>query len=95
MLNVYLSHAVKNAQHISEVVDVINAGGITEGIESIEFTPSQLAGIYAYCAIEADDFCNSHNDDDHDAHLDVLDDVGAIFDSKDAIVYASQLSVEV
>lgn len=94
MTDVYLSHAIQNAQNITEVVEMINNGGHSEGIEGVEFTPEMLAGIYSYVAVEdSDSECRVHINDNHDAHLDVLIDCGAQFSSADALLYASQLTL--
>jgi hypothetical protein len=89
MSTIYESHAMKNANSIERVVELVNKGTY-EGIEGVEFTPEMLAGCYAYNAA-----CDSGNEIDKEeleAQLYCLADGGANFDASGALEYAIKLS---
>ena len=81
MATIYISNSIKNATSLSEVVGIINgaADGHVEGMEGIEFTPAQLAGQYAQDAAEESGY--GADAESIDAHLDILENEGAEFDT--------------
>lgn len=87
---IYISRAVQNAATLEQVVELINAGGTTEGMEGVEFSPAQLAGQYAYDA--ADDAGFGIDRDNIAGQLSFLAAAGAVFDESAAIEWALKLA---
>ena len=88
----YTSISIREAQTQEAVVEMINQGGITEGMEGVEFGPDQLAGQYAWDA-------QSESDCEVDkagieAHLEILSNAGAEFDFGEALKHAMLLESE-
>lgn len=83
-MTIYISNSIKNATALAEVVDIINgaADGHIEGMEGIEFTPAMLAGQYAYDAAAESGYTGKA---DIEAHLEILENEGAKFDSRAAL----------
>ena len=80
MATINISNSIKNATSLGEVMAIINgaADGHVEGMEGIEFTPSQLAGQYAHDAAAESDF--GADKDSIDGQLEFLAEEGAKFD---------------
>ena len=88
MSTIYISNAIRSATSLDEVVELINAGGVCEGMEGVEFTGSQLAGQYAEdCARDSDFFDRASVE----AHLEVLSDAGAVFEPEEAAEWAIKI----
>jgi hypothetical protein len=86
----YQSNTILKAASLEEVISIINCGGIIEGIEGIEFTPSMLAACYAHNAITESDY--DITDDGIESALDYVWEAGARFNFADALVYARKLA---
>ena len=85
MATIYISNSISNAKRQEEVVEIINgaAEGHIEGMEGIEFTPSMLAGQYAHAAAAESGY--GSDAECIEAHLDILENEGAKFDSHAAL----------
>ena len=85
MATIHISNSIKNATALTEVVEIINgaADGHVEGIEGLEFTPAMLAGQYAQAAAAESGY--GSDDECIEAHLDILENEGAKFDSHAAL----------
>jgi len=84
-MNIYSSRLIEQAQTQEEIVEAINAGGVTEGVEGVEFTAEQLAGEYAWQAAEEAGYVD---DDSLEGQLECLADAGADFSQSDALEHA-------
>lgn len=87
---VYQSNTIRKAASLEEVISIINCGGIIEGIEGIEFTPSMLAACYAHNAITESDY--DITGDGIESAMDYLWGEGARFNYADAVFYARKLA---
>lgn len=86
----FKSKAITDAQTLEEVVNLINSGGTVEGMENVEFSPEALAGQYGFDA--AKDACYGIDAATIGAHLAVLQDMGARFDTGAAWTHAAKLA---
>lgn len=87
---IYISRAVVSAQSLEDVVEIINKGGVCEGMEGVEFTPEQLAGQYAEDAAHDSGF--AVDQDAIEAHLEILRDAGANFDASAAAAHGMAIN---
>lgn len=83
--SIKFSRAIAQAHSLEAVVAIINAGGIVEGMEGVEFTAEELAGQYAAEAARDNGFLDGES---HAAHLEFLRDAGAVFDHPVALAWA-------
>lgn len=90
---VLLSNRVSKASSIEEIAEMINDGGTCEGMEGIEFTSEQLAGQYAYQAIEESDYPNVTENALFN-HAEFLVEAGAKFDMRKAVEWGMRIAKE-
>lgn len=84
-----ISRTIAQAHSLEAVVDVINRGGVCEGVEGIEFTAEELAGQYAADAARDNGFLDMES---LAAQLEFLSDAGAVFDHPGALEWASTVA---
>lgn len=90
MSTIYISRTISQASSIEEVVEAINAGGMCEGMEGVEFSPEQLAGQYAEDAASDSGF--PVDLEAIEAHLEFLSDAGAVFNSTEAAEWGMKIA---
>lgn len=85
----FISNALQNAQSVEQAIKLINEG-VCEGMEGVEFSNDQLAGQHAWaCAKEAG---YGIDGDIINAHLEIIADQGAQFDSIKALEHALKIA---
>ena len=93
MATINISNSIKNATSQEKVVNIINgaAEGHIEGVEGIEFTPAMLAGQYAQAAAAESGY--GSDAECIEAHLDILENEGAKFDSRSALKHGVAIAI--
>ena len=81
-----LSYTITNALTMDEVVNAVN------GVDySGDYSSEQLAAHYALHCIEDSDYNDDYSDNAIEAHLEVLTNSGAKFDTFQASLHAQEL----
>jgi sulfur carrier protein ThiS len=88
--NMNISLKICHATKIEQVVEIVNNGTRADVLPEFEFTPEQLAGQYAFEAVQESEY--EHSDQNHEAHLEILEQHGGKFDSFEALKHAKQLA---